>query len=111
MLRKNEQTRNPDDERQSMNLVPFKRKSMNKPPPFVRKSTLFALMLVWLLTSCANPHPPLSPQPVRSVQIPPLPQAARQPQTPSACLGGCLQSLTNLRESWRKALIEAAQPD
>lgn len=82
-----------------------------KSPPFISTWTVLALLAVWLLSGCVTPPPPLPSEPVRSVQLPPLPTFARQPATPSECLGGCLQKLTTMRESWRSSLTEAASQD
>lgn len=85
---------------------------------FILKLCLFLLLmlpaLVMLLTGCAaNSGGSSLPPGVQQAQIPPLPLAARQPaldQMPSICSQGCSQGLTQLRESWRARLIEAAPP-
>lgn len=83
----------------------MRRKTMpKKSKPFISISTALALLAVWLLSGCVTPQPPLPPEPVRSVQIPPLPKYARQPETPSMCLPTCLDALTNERAYWQTLL-------
>lgn len=85
-------------------------KPRRKPTPFVKTSTVLALLLAWLLVGCeTQPQRPPSP-PVSSVRVPPLPPSARQPQLPPECSSGCLANLTSERERWQSMLIEAAQP-
>lgn len=75
-----------------------------KSKPSALSSAVLALVLTGNLGGCAKPlSPPLS-GPVRSVQLPPLPDYARQPTTPSECLPTCLDALTRERESWRTSL-------
>lgn len=81
-----------------------------KSPPFSTIATVLALLAVWLLSGCVTPQPPLPPEPVRSVQLPPLPTFARQPATPSECLPTCLDALTSERESWQTLLTGDTLP-
>ena len=78
-----------------------------KPRPFVSISTVLAIVLLWSLAGCTTPPAPLPPEPVRSVQIPPLPTWARQPATQSVCSPTCSDALTKERESWRQSLMKA----
>ena len=87
------------------------RKSMpRKSPPFISISTVLVLLTVWLISGCVTPQPPLPPEPVRSVQLPPLPTFARQPETPSECLPTCLDGLTKERAYWQTLLTGEASP-
>lgn len=81
-----------------------------KSPPFVSISTVLVIVLLWSLAGCVTPQPPLPPEPVRSVQIPPLPTWARQPATPSVCLPTCLDALTRERENWQTLLTGDTSP-
>lgn len=53
-------------------------------------AALALLMLALLMAGCAAPQKPMPPQPVRSVQIPPLPETSRPPQKPLICSPDCL---------------------
>ena len=89
----------------------MQRKPMpQKSPPFVSISNALVLLVIWLLSGCAMLQKPLLTEPVRSVQIPPLPSYARQPTTPSVCLPTCLDALTQERESWQTWLNSGALP-
>ena len=81
-----------------------------KSPPFISTWTVLALLAVWLLSSCATPPQPLPSEPVRSVQLPPLPTFARQPATPSVCWPTCLDALTTERKNWLTWLNNGALP-
>lgn len=78
-----------------------------KSPPFISTWTALALLAVWLLIGCETPPPPLPSEPVRSVQLPPLPTFARQPEIQSACSPTCWDALTSERQSWLKSLTDA----
>ena len=82
-----------------------------KSPPFISTWTVLALLAVWLLSGCVTPQPPLPPEPVRSVQPPPLPTFARQPEIPSECWPTCLDALTSERAYWQTLLTGATSPD
>ena len=81
-----------------------------KSPPFISASTVLLLLAVWLLSGCAAPPKPLPSEPVRSVQLPPLPTFARQPATPSECLPTCLDALTSERAYWQTLLTSDTSP-
>lgn len=89
-----------------MRKTPTPRKS----PPFISTWTALALLAVWLLSGCETPRPPLPPEPVRSVQLPPLPTFARQPEIPSECSPTCLDGLTSERAYWQTLLTGEASP-
>lgn len=89
-----------------MRKTPMPKKS----PPFIWTWPALALLAVWLLSGCAAPPPPLPSEPVRSVQLPPLPTFARQPETPSECWPTCLDALTSARESWQTLLTGDTSP-
>lgn len=74
-----------------------------------RPERLLATLML-LLTGCASELPSWSP-PVTAPAIPPLPQLARQPPIPSACLPTCSAALTVERESWLSTPIPPALPD
>lgn len=75
-----------------------------KPPPFVSWSTALVLMLVLLVSGCKTlPQTPPS-VPVRSVQVPALPNYAIQPTIPPECSPSCLERLTGLRGQWLRML-------
>ena len=87
------------------------RKPKPKQTPFVSNWTVIAILLALLLSGCAmQPQQPPS-VPISSVRLQPLPQSARQGNPPPECWPTCLQKLTSMRESWQKALTEAAWPD
>ncbi len=89
----------------------MRRKNMQKKSkPFISISTVLALLAVWLLSGCVTPQPPLPPGPVSSVQLPPLPTFARQPETPSECLPTCLDALTSERAYWQTLLTGDTLP-
>lgn len=89
----------------------MRRKTMpKKSKPFISISTVLALLAVWLLSGCVTPQPPLPPEPVRSVQLPPLPTFARQPATPSECLPTCSDALTSERAYWQTLLTGDTSP-
>lgn len=81
-----------------------------KSPPFISTWTVLALLAVWLLSGCVTPQPPLPPEPVRSVQLPPLPTFARQPEIPSECWPTCWDALTSERQSWLRSLTSDTSP-
>ena len=81
-----------------------------KSPPFVSLSTALVIVLLWSLAGCVTQPPAQQAEPVRSVQIPPLPTWARQPATPSVCLPTCLDALTSERESWQNLLTGDTLP-
>ena len=87
-----------------------KKPTPKKSPPFISIWTALALLGVWLLSGCVTPPPPLPSEPVRSVQLPPLPTFARQPATPSECLPTCLDALTSERAYWQTLLTGEASP-
>lgn len=89
----------------------MRRKNMQKKSkPFISIWTVLALLAVWLLSGCVTPQPPLPPEPVRSVQLPPLPTFARQPEIPSECWPTCWDALTSERQSWLKSLTSDTSP-
>lgn len=73
-----------------------------------RATALPLLLLPVLLAGCANVSPLFKPQP--SLQIPPLPSAARQPSKPEMCSPTCSDALTKERESWLRMLTPPEQP-
>jgi len=76
-----------------------------KPQPFVSWPTAIVLLLLLLVSGCKTlPQTPPS-VPVRSVQIPPLPSYAIQPEIPPDCSPSCLEKLTGLREKWLRMLM------
>lgn len=81
-----------------------------KSPPFISASTVLLLLAVWLLSGCKTPPPPLPSEPVRSVQLPPLPTFARQPEIPSECWPTCLDALTSERAYWQTLLTGDTSP-
>ena len=89
-----------------MRKMPTPRKS----PPFVSIWTVLWIVLAWSLFGCATPPQPLPSEPVRSVQLPPLPTFARQPATPSECLPTCLDGLTSERAYWQTLLTADTSP-
>ena len=76
---------------------------------------LTALLPLLLLTACAS-NSPLSPAPQapvlvsRQVTLPPLPESARQPQTPPECLPTCSNALMTERERWLILLTAPTPP-
>ena len=76
--------------------------------PNLRGVTLSLLAL--LLTACSSVSQPLSPQPVEPARIPPLPQAARQPNPPPICSLSCNAGLTKLREELARSLTSPDAP-
>lgn len=87
-----------------------KKPTAKKSPPFVSISTALVIVLLWNLAGCVTQPPALPPEPVRSVQIPPLPTWARQPVTPSECLPTCSDALTRERENWQTLLTGDTLP-
>lgn len=87
-----------------------KKNTAKKQKPFISLWTVLAMIAVWLLTGCGTPLPALSPKPVQSVQLPPLPSWARQPTTPSECLPTCLDGLTRERGYWQTLLNSGTLP-
>ena len=81
-----------------------------KSPPFISRWAVLVLVLLWSLAGCETQPKQPSSALVRSVQAQPLPTWARQPEIPSECLGGCLQKLTAMRESWRTSLTGGTSP-
>jgi len=81
----------------------------NVPAP--RPLGLLLIALPALLTACAAP-PPQLPQPVavQCQRIPPMPAAARQPQTPAWCSPTCSDVLESDFRSWESLLMNAASP-
>jgi len=79
------------------------------PKPTLPRRALLLLPLLLLLTSCAAPVTPPSPEPAR---VPVLPPQARQTllATPSACLPTCSDGLTRERACWQKSLTSAVPP-
>lgn len=63
-------------------------------------------LLTSSISGCSTP-PGLPPN-VEPARIPPLPQEARQPKADASCLPTCSARLTELRESWRLRLMQAA---
>lgn len=88
-----------------------KKPMAKKSPPFVSIWTALVLVLLWSLAGCETQPQQLPSAPVRSVQIPPLPQYARQPQTPSVCWPTCLDALTIERKNWLQWLNNGALPE
>lgn len=85
-------------------------KHKRRPTPFVNVSTLIVALLAWLLSGCATqPQRPPSP-PAQAVSLPPLPQSARQGETPPECSPTCSAWLTQQRAEWQKLLNEVAPP-
>ena len=78
--------------------------------PTLPRRALTLLPLIALLTSCAAPVMPPSPEPAR---IPVLPPQARQSllSTPSECLPSCKVGLTHARACWRALLMNEAPPE
>lgn len=79
-------------------------------PPFVSIGTVIVLLALLWLSGCATPPAPPPVLPVKSVQIPPLPSYARQPQMPPECLPSCESGLTTARESWLGLLMTLTLP-
>lgn len=89
-----------------MRKTPMPKKS----PPFISTWTALVIVLLWSLAGCVTQPPAQQAEPVRSVQIPPLPTWARQPATPSECLPTCLDGLTSERAYWQTLLTGEASP-
>jgi len=87
-----------------------KKPTPERPPPFISTWAALAIVLIWSLSACGTRPTPLPSAPVRSVQLPPLPTYARQPETPSECLPTCLDGLTRERQSWLTLLTEEESP-
>lgn len=68
---------------------------------------LLVLLTLWLLNACSAMP---SCAPTAQTLIPPLPEQARQPTTPSGCSPRCSEALTTLREGWRLRLTPTASP-
>ena len=81
-----------------------------KSKPFISIWTALALVLLWSLAGCETPPAPPSSKPVPSVQLPPLPSYARQPQTPLECSPTCLDALTSERAYWQTLLTGDTSP-
>ena len=88
-----------------------KTKTPAKPKPFLPLWTMLLLLIVWLVSGCETQPKTLPPSPVQGVQIPPLPMAARQAQTPSTCLPSCLEAWTKQRQDMQQRLTQAASVD
>ena len=82
--------------------LPELRPKQRRPMPGL---LLLAAVLMPLLLGCAHQPTPLARPPV----LPPLPQAARQPDLPTWCPGSCTDGLTIERENWRKRLTGQEQ--
>lgn len=80
------------------------------PKPTLPRRAQMLLPLIVLLTSCAAPVTPPSPEPAR---IPVLPAEARQSllETPSECLPSCRAGLTRARACWQALLMTDALPE
>lgn len=87
-----------------------KKPTPKKSPPFISIWAALVLVLMWSLAGCTLPLQPPPSEPVRSVQLQPLPTWARQPETPSECWPTCSDALTSARASWRTSLTEATSP-
>lgn len=72
---------------------------------------LMLAALLLLLPACASNLPLSPPLHVAPPAIPPLPATARQAELPSICYLTCSAGQTQRRESSRKRLTEAMQPD
>jgi hypothetical protein len=69
---------------------------------------LMLLPLALTLQACTS-NLPRTPLRIESA-IPPLPQTARQPVTPSICLPTCSSALMKERGNWRNTLTQPALP-
>jgi len=76
-------------------------------PPFVSLPTLLLALLIGALSACSS-TPTFVPTP--APLIPPLPQEARQPATPSLCLPTCSAALTQEQQNWRGLLTSGVLP-
>ena len=68
--------------------------------------TALALLPMLLVAGCASKSPPSLP-PVKPVNLPALPEQARQlpqDQLPSICWPSCTAGLTKLRDNWLQSL-------
>ena len=76
---------------------------------------LTALLPLLLLAACANDSP-LSPVPQvpvlvsKQIQIPELPESAKQPTPPPECLPTCSNALMTERERWLGLLTPPTPP-
>lgn len=65
--------------------------------------TALTLTLLGVICGCGS-------RPRLQLSVPPLPQEARQPETPSECLPTCLIGLTRARKSWLNTPTGPASP-
>lgn len=77
----------------------------------LRVLALMLLPLLVLLVACATPREPLPPVVVAPPEIPPLPQAARQPPTLDLCSPTCSEAWRKLVQRSQQRLTDAASPE
>lgn len=74
-----------------------------------KRTALLLTALAALVMGCSSVSPLSRPPP--EPEIPPLPEAARQPSRPPICSPTCSDGLTRERESWQPSLTKPAPPE